>query len=281
VIKTLMRIAGADPLDPITHLFQSPHDAPENRVWQILFLFLQPLWRPAIRIFLASCSHGRLLSPNSDSTTQDKPPAFGYTLPVKPFDQSMKSSSRPGPMRPPASADSCAALLLETAPRVLRAVRMAIAEAEAPPLTIPQFRALHFIQDHPGVSLSTTADFLGLTLPSTSKLVDQLVRRGMLVRVDASDDRRRMILRITAKGDALLISAQSLVRQHLAGMLNRLTSAELAALHNTLGLLQESFPSHRGPVLALDGREDTGKKNLARDGKPATVKTLSAADVRR
>src|SRR4051812_42433994 len=95
------------------------------------------------------------------------------------------------------SAEACAALLLETTPRVMRAVRMAIAELEAPALTIPQFRALHFIEMHAGASLSATAEFLGLTLPSTSKLVDQLVRRGMLVRDDDLEDRRRMMLRIT------------------------------------------------------------------------------------
>jgi DNA-binding MarR family transcriptional regulator len=153
---------------------------------------------------------------------------------------------------------------------------MAIAAAEAPPLTIPQFRALHFIQDHPGANLSATADFLGLTLPSTSKLVDQLVRRGMLARVDASDDRRRMNLRITAKGDALINSAHSLVRQHLAGMLNRLGSAELAALHNTLGLLEQSFPSHQGPALVRESGAGNGKKVLPRDSRPVPAQRIAA-----
>jgi DNA-binding MarR family transcriptional regulator len=154
---------------------------------------------------------------------------------------------------------------------------MAIAAIEAPALTIPQFRALHFIQEHPGASLSATADFLGLTLPSTSKLVDQLVRRGMLARVDASDDRRRMILRNTAKGDALLKNAQTLVRQHLTGLLNRLGSAELAALHNTLGILQESFPSHRGPAANHEPPGGNGKEPAVREPRGTAIKTISAS----
>ena len=198
---------------------------------------------------------------------------------MKPFEESIKPSRARGtavPKGAPASADSCAALLLETAPRVLRAVRMAIAANEAPALTIPQFRALHFIQEHPGASLSATADFLGLTLPSTSKLIDQLVRREMLARVDASDDRRRMTLRNTAKGDTLLKSAQALVRQHLAGLLNRLGSAELAALHNTLGLLQDSFPSHRGPAAIHEPAGGNGREPAVREPRGAVTKTLSA-----
>jgi DNA-binding MarR family transcriptional regulator len=123
---------------------------------------------------------------------------------------------------------------------------MAIAVLEAPALTIPQFRALHFIQLHAGASLSQTAEFLGLTLPSTSKLVDQLVKRGMLARNDHAQDRRRMTLRITPKGDALLKNAQTSVRKHLAGMLNRLDTTQLNSLLNTLTMLQESFPSHVG-----------------------------------
>jgi DNA-binding MarR family transcriptional regulator len=198
---------------------------------------------------------------------------------MKPFDESIKPVRAQGAAAAagaPATADSCAALLLDTAPRVLRAVRMAIAAIEAPALTIPQFRALHFIQDHPGASLSATADFLGLTLPSTSKLVDQLVRRGMLARVDAPDDRRRMTLRITAKGDALLKNAQALVRQHLAGMLNRLGSAELAALHGTLGLLQESFPSHRGSAPSQEPGGGNGGEPAARPPRGAVSRTPPA-----
>jgi DNA-binding MarR family transcriptional regulator len=178
---------------------------------------------------------------------------------VKQFNQSIMLQQPAVPCGQ-ASADTCAALLLETAPRVLRAARTAIANADTVELTVPQFRTLHFVQEHPGTSLSATADFLGLTLPSVSKLVDHLVRRGMLARVDALDDRRRMILRITAKGDALLRSALSLIHRHLAGMLQRLGAAELAALHNTLGLLQQSFPSVGQALMPQNGG---GKEKIA------------------
>jgi DNA-binding MarR family transcriptional regulator len=219
------------------------------------------------------------MAPEFDFPAGDKDTAIGYTSLMKSFEQSIKAPLRPVSRSVSPTAVSCAALLLETAPRVLRAVRMAIAALESPALTIPQFRALHYIQDHPGASLSATAEFLGLTLPSTSKLVDQLVRRGMFARVDAAEDRRRMILRITPKGDALLSSAQSLVRQHLAGMLNRLGSAELAALHNTLGLLEESFPSHRGPVFPSEIAGQNGRESQPCEPRRRALKTLAARGV--
>lgn len=77
-----------------------------------------------------------------------------------------------------------------------------------------------------------------MTLPSTSKLVDQLVRRNLVKRGDAKDDRRRMQLRLTEPGDALLKSAQALVRDRLAGMLDRFRPAEVTALQKTLEMLQ-------------------------------------------
>jgi DNA-binding MarR family transcriptional regulator len=160
---------------------------------------------------------------------------------MKPFEETIKSAAVRVPVA--ATPEGCAALLLETTPRVMRAVRMAIADLDAPALTIPQFRTLQFVAMHSGASLSATAEFLGLTLPSTSKLVDQLVRRTMLRRDDAQDDRRRMMLRITDRGDALLKNAQEAVCVHLTGLLNQLGRTELVSLHNTLLLLREHFPS--------------------------------------
>ena len=49
-------------------------------------------------------------------------------------------------------------------------------------------RTLFILQHHTGVSLSVVADHLVLTLPSASKLVDGLVKRGFVMR-EMSDGR--------------------------------------------------------------------------------------------
>jgi DNA-binding MarR family transcriptional regulator len=194
---------------------------------------------------------------------------------MKPFDASTKAAPRPQTPSEP-TPDSCASLLLETAPRLLRAVRLAIADGESPVISLPQFRTLFFIQAHPGVSLSETAEFLELTLPSASKLVDQLVRRGMLARLDALDDRRKITLRITPRGDALLKNAQAHVRRHLAGLLSHLGHSELAALHCTLGLLQNYLPAHRFPENPRKADDGNGHQYPSRAARPA----LKAAPLR-
>jgi len=102
---------------------------------------------------------------------------------MKPFDRTTTSARNRDRTPSPAPAEECAALLLETVPRIMRALRMAITQ-QPQTLTIPQFRTLHFIRAHSGAGLSATAEFLGLTLPSTSKLVDHMVRAGYLARDD-------------------------------------------------------------------------------------------------
>lgn len=152
------------------------------------------------------------------------------------------SARRQGPVGEQDAAGHCATLLLETMPRVLKAVRAAVGNDPARGLNVPQFRTLMFVDQHAGASLSTAAEFLGLSLPSASKVVDGLVKRGMLMRQSDRKDRRRMTLRLTRKGDALLAGVQETVRGHLAGLLGRMDRGSLGVLAEALMVLQESFP---------------------------------------
>jgi DNA-binding MarR family transcriptional regulator len=54
------------------------------------------------------------------------------------------------------------------------------------------------------VTIAYAADRLGLKHNSTVELVDRSEREGLLIRVTDSKDKRRMILRLTAKGKRLL-----------------------------------------------------------------------------
>jgi DNA-binding MarR family transcriptional regulator len=143
----------------------------------------------------------------------------------------------------PLSADRCAGLLLDTLPPLMNAMREMIQDTAASDLTVHQFRTLLFIQRHDGASLSDASEFLALALPSTSKLVDQLFKRQLLERGHDHVDRRRMLLRLTERGNALLKDAQTAVQTQLTKILNHLSGEELVALHKTLELLQRSFPS--------------------------------------
>ncbi len=78
--------------------------------------------------------------------------------------------------------DECARQLLETIPQIMRFIRAEMRSHRGHDLSVPQFRTLTFIHRNPEVSLSHLADHLGLTLPSTSKLVDGLVNQKIITR---------------------------------------------------------------------------------------------------
>jgi MarR family transcriptional regulator for hemolysin len=139
------------------------------------------------------------------------------------------------------SAEEAAALLLDAVPPVMRAIRAEMRSHRAPDLSVPQFRTLLFVNRNAGTSLSGVAEHLGLTLPSTSKLVDKLVARGLVAREDATDDRRRIALRLTEDGRSVLAAAAQATLATLAARLAPLSPDERRALAETMRLLKAVF----------------------------------------
>ena len=67
--------------------------------------------------------------------------------------------------------ETSARQVLEVIPRVMRQIRTEMRSCRMPDLTVPQLRALAFINSNAGASLSDVSEHLGLALPSTSKLM--------------------------------------------------------------------------------------------------------------
>src|SRR5690349_21174241 len=98
---------------------------------------------------------------------------------------------------PPVSPDNCARALLEVVPPIMRVIRAEMRSQSAPELSVPQFRVLAYVNNHPGASLSEVADHIGLTRPAMSVLVDGLVNRRLMLRETDRSDRRRLTLALT------------------------------------------------------------------------------------
>ncbi len=137
--------------------------------------------------------------------------------------------------------DECAHQLLDTAPQVMRFIRGEMRSHRGHDLSVPQFRALAFINRHPEVSLSHLAEHLGLTLPSTSKLVDGLVNQKVITRRESKEDRRRLTLALTKNGEDILHSARTATQNHLKDMLCNLSVDELSTIIRAMNLLQPLF----------------------------------------
>ncbi len=71
-------------------------------------------------------------------------------------------------------------------------------------LSMPQMGTLHFLAAEGGQSVSAIADHLDLSLAATSHLVERLVQRDLLTRVEDPHDRRQKRVALAPDGAALV-----------------------------------------------------------------------------
>ena len=142
---------------------------------------------------------------------------------------------------------------MDVVPLVMRRIRMEMRSQRMPSLSVPQFRALIYLRANEGASLSELADHVGLELPSTSKAVDALVVRGLVVRRVLPDDRRYVSLRLSARGQVQLERARRIAEAHLMEALAVLSSAQQARIVESLQALRLVFAPER-PAAAEEGR---------------------------
>ncbi len=139
------------------------------------------------------------------------------------------------------STDECTREILEVVPLIMQAIRAEMRSQRTPDVSLPQFRTLGFLSRHEGASLSGVAEHIGLTLPSISKMIDGLVKRGLVSRETFPQDRRRVALKLTAQGRATWQSARQVTQAHLAQRLEALPASERAAVMSAMQALRPLF----------------------------------------
>jgi DNA-binding MarR family transcriptional regulator len=137
--------------------------------------------------------------------------------------------------------DDCAHEVLDVVPMAMRVIRKQLREHGTQFLSVPQFRTLSFIGKNRGASLSEVADHIGLTLPSMSTLVDGLVTRNFVIRRTHQDDRRRIDLTLTERGETTLQSARKATQEYLKGRLSRLSETECSAVFRGMRITRQVF----------------------------------------
>lgn len=139
------------------------------------------------------------------------------------------------------SATECAAEILEAVPTVIRFIRAQMRRHRGSDLSVPQFRTLAFIHRNPGTSLSALAEFIGLSLPAASRLVEGLVKKKLVSRRTPAGNRRLVALSISARGDRTVSAARRATVRRLAGVVAPLHEDERGAIQNALHTLRREF----------------------------------------
>jgi DNA-binding MarR family transcriptional regulator len=143
-----------------------------------------------------------------------------------------------------ASPEECVREVLDVIPMVMRSLRAEFRSHRGDDLSIPQYRTLMYLRRSPGKSLADLAEHLGITPPSTSKLVDGLVKRGLADRQDFPGDRRRVVLSLTSAGAE---QAEASLRLSQAAYLARFSTLP----KETLGIIQQAMQALR-PIFYND-----------------------------
>lgn len=139
----------------------------------------------------------------------------------------------------------CASDVLEVVPLVMRNIRREMRNNRGSDLSVPQLRTLVFLNNNEGASLSDVAEYIGLTLPSASKLVDGLVVRNIIIRQSSEDDRRRVKLSLSSIGrDTLHISYEATL-SYLAQLLAALSETDRQVVAQAMHILRPLFMSEK------------------------------------
>ncbi len=141
------------------------------------------------------------------------------------------------------STRTCARAILDVVPLVMRTVRTEMRQYRAADLSVPQFRTLGFLGRQPGASLSAVAEHVGLTLPAVSTLVDGLVERQLVTRSRPPEDRRRITLMLTDKGQSTLEVTHAAAEARLADRLAALSAGDRQQVVQALQALRPLFAS--------------------------------------
>ena len=118
-------------------------------------------------------------------------------------------------------------------------------------LTVAQLRVLLVLQSRGPSRMSTIAWIIGVTLPTATGVVDNLVRKELIVRENDSQDRRLVICRLAPAGQELINKLWTSGRFQMENLLDGLTPEQLEKAREVARMLLENVT--RKKVQAVKG----------------------------
>lgn len=123
------------------------------------------------------------------------------------------------------------------ASRVLVAVAARSLAEVAEEVTLPQYRTLIVLASRGPQRVAALADALGVTPPTATRMCDRLVRKGLVRRRTARDDRREIRLSLTPAGQALVAEVTARRRAEITELLAGISVDDQIAMVELFGRL--------------------------------------------
>ena len=107
-------------------------------------------------------------------------------------------------------------------------------------LSVAQLRILLVLQSQGPSRMSSIASAIGVALPTATGVVDNLVRKGLVIRENASEDRRVVICSLSPQGQDLINKLWMSGRFQMENLLDGLTMEQLEKAHEVARILYDN-----------------------------------------
>lgn len=145
------------------------------------------------------------------------------------------------------TSEQCATRIMEVVPKVMRFMRAEARRQQQPFLSLSQLRVLGFLERCPEASLSEVADYFDVSRSSMSAMIERLVQRSLVNRLEDPKERRRVSLTLTTTGAEYLHQVYEVIRSQLADVLETLSDAQLYQVMEGIALLGQAFKDFKAP----------------------------------
>ena len=172
----------------------------------------------------------------------------------------MDDQAGKGPHVDPAAVD-----VVLTASRSMVAVATRSLGADAEETTIAQYRALVVLASRGPRRIAGLAEALDVAPSTAGRMCDRLVRKGLVRRHRARDDRRVVLVSVTPAGRRVVDEATSRRRELIADILGRLPAGAQRAVAEAFGAFADAageVPDSQWPE-ALPASEGMNVKEQA------------------
>ena len=96
-------------------------------------------------------------------------------------------------------------------------------------ITVGQCHLLFLIKERESMTMSELAAAIGVTTGAATGFISRLLGRKLVSRYHDTEDRRRVMVKLTSKGEAVMAEILKLKRKRLDGVLSVITAAEQQA----------------------------------------------------
>ena len=125
-------------------------------------------------------------------------------------------------------------------------------------LSYPQFFLLTYLSSEEYLTMTDIAAKMGHSTAAATGLVDRIEKLGYVERTHASEDRRKIMVRITKKGVELVSHMRKVIATDLAGILSSMDEDAADTLEQTKRTIDSRMIAWGGGPPYLDGYSDPG-----------------------